>query len=128
MKKSEKTGLSAYRAVLAPYSIWSLLFVIVPLAFVAYYAFTDNNFQFTTEHITRFFTATSSLVQDDGSSREVHTYLLIFWRSLKLALISTAICLLMGYPIAYIMARAKEKTQKTMMTLIMVPMLTNFLI
>ena len=128
MKKSEKTGLSAYRAVLAPYSIWSLLFVIVPLAFVAYYAFTDNNFQFTTEHITRFFTATSSLVQDDGSSREVHTYLLIFWRSLKLALISMAICLLMGYPIAYIMARAKEKTQKTMMTLIMIPMWMNFLI
>lgn len=128
MKKSEKTGLSAYKAVLAPYSIWSLLFVIVPLAFVAYYAFTDNNFQFTTEHITRFFTATSSLVQDDGSSREVHTYLLIFWRSLKLALISTAICLLMGYPIAYIMARAKEKTQKTMMTLIMIPMWMNFLI
>lgn len=128
MKKSEKTGLSAYRAVLAPYSIWSLLFVIVPLAFVAYYAFTDNNFQFTTEHITRFFTATSSLVQDDGSSREVHTYLLIFCRSLKLALISTAICLLMGYPIAYIMARAKEKTQKTMMTLIMIPMWMNFLI
>ena len=128
MKKSEKTGLSAYRAVLAPYSIWSLLFVIVPLAFVAYYAFTDNNFQFTTEHITRVFTATSSLVQDDGSSREVHTYLLIFWRSLKLALISTAICLLMGYPIAYIMARAKEKTQKTMMTLIMIPMWMNFLI
>ena len=128
MKKSEKTGLSAYRAVLAPYSIWSLLFVIVPLAFVAYYAFTDNNFQFTTEHITRFFTATSSLVQDDGSSREVHTYLLIFWRSLKLALISTAICLLMGYPIAYIRARAKEKTQKTMMTLIMIPMWMNFLI
>ena len=128
MKKSEKNGLSAYRAVLAPYSIWSLLFVIVPLAFVAYYAFTDNNFQFTTEHITRFFTATSSLVQDDGSSREVHTYLLIFWRSLKLALISTAICLLMGYPIAYIMARAKEKTQKTMMTLIMIPMWMNFLI
>lgn len=128
MKKSEKTGLSAYRAVLAPYSIWSLLFVIVPLGFVAYYAFTDNNFQFTTEHITRFFTATSSLVQDDGSSREVHTYLLIFWRSLKLALISTAICLLMGYPIAYIMARAKEKTQKTMMTLIMIPMWMNFLI
>lgn len=128
MKKSEKTGLSAYRAVLAPYSVWSLLFVIVPLAFVAYYAFTDNNFQFTTEHITRFFTATSSLVQDDGSSREVHTYLLIFWRSLKLALISTAICLLMGYPIAYIMARAKEKTQKTMMTLIMIPMWMNFLI
>ena len=114
--------------MLAPYSIWSLLFVIVPLLFVAYYAFTDNNFAFTTEHIMRFFTAKSSLVQDDGTSAEVRTYLLIFLRSLKLAVISTAICLLLGYPIAYIMAHAKEKTQKTMMTLIMIPMWMNFLI
>lgn len=127
-KKSEKLTHGTYRAVLAPYSIWSLLFVIVPLLFVAYYAFTDNNFAFTTEHITRFFTAKSSLVQDDGTSAEVRTYLLIFLRSLKLAVISTAICLLLGYPIAYIMAHAKEKTQKTMMTLIMIPMWMNFLI
>ena len=84
--------LRTERAVLAPYSVWALLFVLVPLIFVAYYAFTDNSFAFTTEHITRFFTATSSLVQDDGSTTEVHTYLLIFVRSLKLAVIST--CLL----------------------------------
>ena len=127
-KKTEKLTHGTYRAVLAPYSIWSLLFVIVPLLFVAYYAFTDNNFAFTTEHIMRFFTAKSSLVQDDGTSAEVRTYLLIFLRSLKLAVISTAICLLLGYPIAYIMAHAKEKTQKTMMTLIMIPMWMNFLI
>ena len=120
--------LRTERAVLAPYSVWALLFVRVPLIFVAYYAFTDNSFAFTTEHITRFFTATSSLVQDDGSTTEVHTYLLIFVRSLKLAVISTVICLLLGYPIAYIMSRAKEKTQKTMMTLIMIPMWMNFLI
>ena len=56
-KKTEKLTHGTYRAVLAPYSIWSLLFVIVPLLFVAYYAFTDNNFAFTTEHIMRFFTA-----------------------------------------------------------------------
>ena len=87
------THLDVYkRQVLAPYSVWALLFVLVPLIFVAYYAFTDNSFAFTTEHITRFFTATSSLVQDDGSTTEVHTYLLIFVRSLKLAVIST--CLL----------------------------------
>ena len=127
-KKTEKLTHGTYRAVFAPYSIWSLLFVIVPLLFVAYYAFTDNNFAFTTEHIMRFFTAKSSLVQDDGTSAEVRTYLLIFLRSLKLAVISTAICLLLGYPIAYIMAHAKEKTQKTMMTLIMIPMWMNFLI
>lgn len=119
---------NTYRAALAPYSVWSLLFVIIPLVFVAYYAFTDNNFAFTTEHITRFFTATSNIIQDDGSAVEVRTYLLIFMRSLRLAAISTVICLLLGYPIAYIMARAKEKTQKTMVTLIMIPMWMNFLI
>lgn len=117
-----------YGAALAPYSAWSLLFIIVPLIFIAYYAFTDNQFNFTTDNITRFFTATSNMMQDDGSTKEVRTYVLIFMRSLKLAVISTAICLLMGYPIAYIMSRAREKTQKTMMTLIMIPMWMNFLI
>lgn len=129
MKKvaHKKTHIS-YRAFLAPYSVWSVLFVVVPLIFVAYYAFTDNNFNFTTEHITRFFTATSNMLKEDGSTVEVKTYLLIFMRSLKLAFISTALCLGFGYPIAYIMSRAKEKTQKTMMTLIMIPMWMNFLI
>ena len=116
------------RALLGPYSAWAALFVVVPLAFVAYYAFTDNGFAFTTENITRFFTATSTVTAADGSQTEVRTYLLIFLRSLKLAVISTAVCLLLGYPIAYIMARAKERTQKIMMTLIMLPMWMNFLI
>lgn len=109
--------------LLAPYSVWALLFILVPLAFVAYYAFTDDTFAFTTEHILRFFTAKSAV---DGV--EVRTYLLIFWRSLKLALISTAVCLLLGYPFAYIMARAGQRTQKIMLTLIMIPMWMNFLI
>ena len=129
MKKSCISGTQGpYHAALAPYSVWSLLFVIVPLVFVAYYAFTDNSFSFTTENITRFFTATSNMIQDDGTTTEVRTYLLIFGRSLKLAVISTLACLVLGYPIAYIMARAKEKTQKTMVTLIMIPMWMNFLI
>ena len=119
---------NGYRMALAPYSVWAALFVVVPLAFIAYYAFTDNQFAFTTENVTRFFTATSNLIQEDGTSIEVRTYLLIFMRSVKLAVISTVICLLMGYPIAYIMARAKERTQKTMVTLIMIPMWMNFLI
>ena len=129
MKTSRNTQMAGtYRAALAPYSVWSFLFVLVPLIFIAYYAFTDNSFAFTTENITRFFTATSNMVQEDGSTREVRTYLLIFLRSLRLAVISTLVCLLMGYPIAYIMARAGEKAQKTMVTLIMIPMWMNFLI
>ena len=124
---NEKTRGLIQRLTLTPYSVWAALFIVVPLIFVAYYAFTDSSFRFTTENVTRFFTATS-VVDDGEAAREVHTYLLIFMRSLKLAVISTLICLLMGYPIAYIMARAKARTQKIMVTLIMIPMWMNFLI
>ena len=116
-----------HKMVLAPYSIWAALFILVPLAFVAYYAFTDSNFNFTFENISRFFTATS-VISDGESTREVYTYLLIFARSMKLAVISTFICLLMGYPMAYIMSRASSRTQKVLVTLIMIPMWMNFLI
>jgi len=119
MTKSHKLG----GAALAPYSVWALLFILVPLIFVAYYAFTDNAFAFTFDNITRFFTATSTV-----EGKEVRTYLVIFWRSLKLAVISTVICLLLGYPLAYFMARASARRQKLMMTLIMIPMWMNFLI
>lgn len=121
--KHNRVGLS-----LAPYSVWSVLFIIVPLFFVAYYAFTDNGFNFTMENMNRFFTATGTITDEMGVDKEVHTYVLIFLRSFKLAAISTVICFVLGYPMAYIMARAKEKTQATMLTLIMVPMWTNFLI
>ncbi len=115
------------RLALAPYSVWALLFIIVPLIFVAYYAFTDNNYAFTTDNLTRFFTATSQ-VNDGETVKEVRTYLLIFGRSLKLAVISTAICLLMGYPFALLISRASAKTQGILITLIMIPMWMNFLI
>ena len=116
------------KLVLAPYSLWAALFILVPLVFVAYYAFTDNNFSFTLDNLTRFFTATSQVTHTDGEAAEVHTYLLIFWRSLILAVISTAICLVFGYPLAYIIARAAPRAQQTIITVIMIPMWMNFLI
>ena len=116
------------RLTLAPYGAWAILFIVVPLIFVAYYAFTDNSFRFTTDNIVRFFTATSSVTDDSGAAREVRTYLLIFWRSLKLAVISTAICLLLGYPFAYMLSQASPRTQSILITLIMIPMWMNFLI
>ena len=123
-----RRGLTLENLLLTPYSVWAALFILVPLAFVAYYAFTDNQFRFTLDNVVKFFTATSSVTNEAGQSQEVHTYLLIFWRSLKLAVISTVICLLMGYPMAYIIARAAPRAQKTMVTLIMIPMWMNFLI
>ena len=111
---NKKTRNLIQTLTLTPYSVWAVLF-------------TDQNFHFTFDNISRFFTATSQI--DDGETvREVHTYLVIFMRSLKLAVISTVICLLMAYPLAYIMARAKSRTQNILMTLIMIPMWMNFLI
>ena len=128
MKKNASGPLTLVRSLaLAPYSLWSLLFIVVPLIFVAYYAFTDLQFRFTTENITRFFTATS-VVADEAGEREVHTYLLIFMRSLKLAVISTVICLLIGYPFAYLISKTSARTQSVLITLIMIPMWMNFLI
>ena len=124
--KHTSRGSLVQRLTLAPYSVWASFF-IVPLIFVAYYAFTDSEFNFTFENIRRFFTATSS-VTENGVDKEVHTYLVIFGRSLKLAVISTIICLIMGYPIAYIISRASARAQKIMITLIMIPMWMNFLI
>ena len=112
---------------LAPYSVWAVLFILVPLLFIAYYAFTDANYNFTFENIARFFTAKSSITEGDAT-REVRTYLLIFMRSLKLAAISTVVCFLLGYPMAYIISRSSAKVQSILITLIMIPMWMNFLI
>ncbi len=97
----------------APHIVWSVLFIVIPLFFVAYYAFTDQSFSFTLDNIAKFFTK---------------RYLLIFWRSVKLALIATGICLLIGYPAAYFISKATPKVQKLSIMLIMVPMWMNFLI
>ena len=123
----DRRGIAA-RWWLAPYSVWAALFILVPLAFVAYYAFTDSEMHFTLENIRKFFTATSTVTGDNGETVLVRTYMVIFWRSVKLAVISTIVCLLMGYPIAYIIAHATPKVQKTIITLIMIPMWMNFLI
>ena len=97
----------------APHMVWSVLFIVVPLFFVGYYAFTDFDVNFTLENIKAFFTP---------------KYLYIFWRSVKLALIATVICLLIGYPLAYFMSKASPRTRKNLMVLIMLPMWCNLLI
>ena len=101
------------RYAAAPHIVWAILFIIAPLIFVAYYAFTDAEGAFTLANVSSFFT---------------EKYLIIFFRSVKLALIATVICLLLGYPIAYFISRSKPKTQKILILLLMLPMWMNFLI
>lgn len=110
-KRDNRSLLQRYAA--APHLVWSVLFVVAPLIFVAYYAFTDGDGGFTLANVREFFTP---------------TYLKIFSRSLKLAVIATLICLLLGYPIAYFISRCKPKTQRALILLLMLPMWMNFLI
>ena len=111
MNSTKRSLLQRYAA--APHIVWSVLFIIAPLIFVAYYAFTDISGAFTLENVSSFFT---------------EKYLIIFFRSVKLAVIATAICLLLGYPIAYFISRSKPSTQRVLILLIMLPMWMNFLI
>ncbi len=108
----QKKGL-LQRYAAAPHIVWAVLFIIAPLIFVAYYAFTDASGAFSLANVSAFFT---------------EKYLIIFFRSVRLALIATAICLLLGYPIAYFISRSKPKTQKVLILLLMLPMWMNFLI
>lgn len=109
--KRKRSLLQRYAA--APHMVWSVLFVIAPLIFVVYYAFTDADGAFTVANVAEFFTP---------------TYLKIFGRSVRMSLIATAICLVIGYPIAYFISRCKPKTQRILTMLLMLPMWMNFLI
>ena len=95
----------------APHIFWSVLFIILPLIIVIHYAFTDGDGNFSFENI-------ASLAE----------YGPIFALSLELSVIATFICLLVGYPLAYIMAKAKPQHQKFFLMLLMLPMWTNLLI
>ena len=95
----------------APHIFWAILFIILPLIIVVYYAFTDENGAFTFENIL-----------------SLEDYIPIFVLSLELSVIATFVCLLVGYPMAYIMAKSKPEHQKIFVMLLMLPMWTNLLI
>ena len=95
----------------APHIFWAILFIILPLIIVAYYAFTDDSGVFSFENILA-----------------LSEYGPIFLLSIELSVIATAICLAIGYPLAYIIARMDPAKQKIFMMLLMLPMWTNLLI
>jgi len=101
------------RIMAAPHILWSVLFILAPMAFVFYYAFTDKGGAFTLDNILALASP---------------SYLTIFARSGAFALVATAICLLVAYPLAYAISRAPARKQKFYIMLTMLPMWMNFLI
>ncbi|MBQ7961188.1 MAG: ABC transporter permease [Clostridia bacterium] len=108
MNKNSK-GLQ--RAMTAPFTVWMAIFIIIPIALVLFYAFTDANGSFTFSNILSIWEYRS-------------TYIV----SIELAFVATVICLLLAYPLAYSISRMKARHQQTMVLLVMLPMWMNFLI
>lgn len=116
MSKMNKTSNKLGLKISSPYILWSGLFIVIPLFLIIFFAFTnstDSGYTFTLKHF-------EELMQP--------MYFRIFFRSLKLALISTLLCLLIGYPTAYIISKTKASRQGTLLMLAIVPMWMNFLL
>ncbi len=94
-----------------PYVIWMALFVVVPILIMVVYAFTTSDSTATLENFS-----------------SMGIYMSVFLRSFKLATIATLVCLLIGYPVAYVMAKEGPQFQRLAMALIMLPMWMNFLL
>ena len=94
-----------------PYVIWMALFVVAPIIMVVIYAFSASVGGFTMDNFAK-----------------MGTYTVVFTRSFKLALIATAICVLIGYPVSYKMSKEGPRFQRLAMVLIMLPMWMNFLL
>ncbi len=94
-----------------PYVIWMAIFVVAPIILMVVYAFTTADGGFSLSNFA-----------------SMGDYLPVFTRSFKLAVIATAICLLIGYPMAYLMAKEGPRFQRVAMALIMLPMWMNFLL
>lgn len=95
-----------------PYLVWMVLFIVVPMAMVVWFAFTDNvTGAFTLENIVR-----------------IGDYSNVFVRSIWLGALATVVCLVLGYPLAYLIAKIDPKYQNAIVLLIMLPMWMNFLL
>ena len=102
-----------------PYIVWAILMLVFPMVLIALYSVTDQgnsilSFTFTLEHYAKFFTDPD--------------FLLILWRSIVIAVKTTVICLLLGYPIAYYIARSEQKKQNALILVITIPMWINMLV
>ncbi|MCD8371897.1 MAG: ABC transporter permease [Clostridia bacterium] len=95
-----------------PYAAFLILFVIAPLLVIIYYAFTDGTGQFTFSNLTGFFSNTNTL----GT--------LVY--SFAIAIVTTLVCLVIAYPVSYILAKSKIKKKYVLLMLFIMPMWINF--
>ena len=107
-----------------PYAVFIGLFVVLPLLLIVLYAFTVERGDLTTNDITKFSFSLENFVYYFGSSANIRA----IYVSFGLAIITTVICLLIAYPVAYILARSKMKWKNVVLMLFILPMWINFVL
>ena len=117
--KGELTKMKRFSQLAVPYVVWSALLLLLPMIIVVFYYFTDGGngiaaFQFTIKHYAKFFTAPE--------------FLIVLWRSVKIAVKTTVICILLGYPAAYFIAGNSDRIRNILVLVITLPTWINMLV
>ena len=107
-----------------PYGLFLAIFVLIPLFIIIYYAFTNDEGQFTLEYVRVFFNESGEGFLGFFTSYNFKTIM----QSLFISVMSTIICLLIAYPVAYIIANCKLKNKSVLLLLFIVPMWVNFVL
>ena len=111
--------MKSFRRLVYPYLVWAGILIVLPMLIIVFYAFSDQGnsvipVKLTLDNFVRFFSDP--------------IFIEVLGRSLKLALITTIICILLGYPAAYIIARMKPDSQSLIVLLVTLPQLINMLV
>ena len=111
--------MKQFRTMTYPYVLWIAAMIVLPMLLIVLYAFTESGndvltFRFTLENFARFVTD--------------RVFLAVLWRSLYIALVTTVICILLGYPIAYVIAQMGERANTILILLITMPTWVNMLV
>ena len=124
MPKNKATPHFSRKLLAIPYGLFLAVFVIVPLLIVVYYAFTNDDGEFTFKYIRLFFNENGNGFLGFFQSYNFKTIL----RSFFISCMSTIICLLIAYPIAYIIAHCQLKNKSALLLMFIVPMWVNFVL
>ena len=111
--------MKRFSQLAAPYIVWAVIMLLLPMLLIVLYAFTDTGneiltFRFTLDNFIKFFTDPD--------------FLLVLWRSIKIAFKTTVICVLLGYPIAYFIAFSSDKVRNMLILAITLPTWINMLV
>lgn len=110
--------MKAFRKLIYPYLVWMIIFILVPMLFVVLYAFTVPgneviSIQFTLDNFIKFIDP---------------VFIKVLWESFRIAFLTTIICLILGYPIAFFISRKSDQIQTLLILLVTVPMWINMLV